>query len=80
MARISFVTDEAAPPEVKEVYETAHADFGILFNTYRVLGHRPEIVDAWHRLLASILGAGDVDPQLKTLAFTAGSEANECNY
>ncbi|WP_162924660.1 hypothetical protein [Rubrobacter indicoceani] len=80
MARISFVSDDAAPPEVRETYRAAQNDFGILFNTYRVLGHRPEILDAWHRLLSSILGSGSVEPQLKMLAFTAGSEANECNY
>lgn len=80
MARITKIGDDAAPPEVREVYEAAQSDFGILFDTYRVLAHRPEILDAWHRLLSSILGSGDVEPKLKMLAFTAGSQANECNY
>ena len=38
-------------------------------HTYRILGHRPEILAAWHQLLVSILGTGGVDPQLKMLAF-----------
>lgn len=80
MARIPFVTDEEAPAEVKEIFDSAQQSFGLVFNTYRVLGHRPEIVQAWHGLLASILGAGDVEPQLKMLAFTAGSEVNDCHY
>lgn len=80
MARIPFVTDEEVPAEVEEVFDSARRSFGVVYNTYRVLGHRPEIVKAWHELLASIMGTGNVDPQLKGLAAAAGSEVNECYY
>lgn len=80
MARVPYVTDDEAPAEVKEVFDSARQNFGLVFNTYRVLGHRPEIVEAWHGLLTSILGTGNADPQLKMLAFTAGSEVNACHY
>lgn len=80
MARVDFVTDEQAPPDVKAVFDSARSGFGLVFNTYRVLGHRPEIVQAWHQLLGSILGTGKVEPQLKMLAFTSGSRVNDCFY
>ena len=80
MARVSYVTDEAAAPEVKAVYERSKNEFGILFNTYRILAHRPEILRAWHDLLGSILGPGTVEPQFKMLAFTTGSQVNGCVY
>ncbi len=80
MARVEYITDENAPPEVKAVFDAAQAGFGLVFNTYRILGHRPEILQAWHQLLVSILGSGGVEPQLKMLAFTTGSQANRCIY
>ena len=80
MARVPFVKDEEVPAEVEEVFDSARRSFGVVYNTYRVLGHRPEIVKAWHELLASIMGTGNVDPQLKGLAAAAGSEVNECHY
>ncbi|MGH7750283.1 MAG: hypothetical protein ACREQ5_36760 [Candidatus Dormibacteria bacterium] len=79
-ARMEYVTDEAAPAEVRSVFDAAQAGFGRVFNTYRVLAHRPEILAAWHQLLVSILGMGNVEPQLKMLAFTTGSQANACVY
>ena len=80
MPRISYVTDEAAAPEAKAVFDQAQAGFGLVFNTYRMLGHRPEILEAWHHLLVSILGGGVVEPRLKMLAATAGSRTNDCFY
>ncbi len=80
MARVSYMTEEAAPSEVKAVYERSKNEFGILFNTYRILAQRPDILRAWHDLLGSILGPGKVEPQFKMLAFTAGSQANACLY
>jgi len=69
MARVEYVADQAAPEEVRSVFDAAQAGFGLVFNSYRILGHRPEILAAWHQLLVSILGTGGVDPQLKMLAF-----------
>lgn len=80
MARVAYVTDEEAAPEAKAVFDAAQAGFGLVFNTYRILAYRPEILQAWHGLLVSILGGGAVDPQLKMLAFTAGSRTNDCFY
>jgi hypothetical protein len=80
MARVECVTDETAPAEVRSVFDAAQSGFGLVFNTYRILGHRPEILAAWHQLLVSILGTGNVEPQLKMLAFTTGSQANACVY
>ena len=80
MARVEYVADQAAPEEVLSVFDAARSGFGLVFNTYRILGHRPEILAAWHQLLVSILGTGAVDPQLKMLAFTTGSQSNACVY
>lgn len=80
MARVAYVTDETAAPEAKAVFDQAQSGFGLVFNTYRILGYRPEILAAWHQLLASILGPGVVEPQLKMLAFTAGARTNDCFY
>ena len=80
MARISYVTDDAAAADAKAVFDQAQAGFGLVFNTYRILGHRPEILGAWHQLLVSILGGGILDPKMKMLAFTAGSRTNDCFY
>ena len=80
MARVEYVVDETAPEAVTRVFDAAQAGFGLVFNTYRILGHRPEILAAWQQLLVSILGTGGVDPQLKMLAFTTGSQSNACVY
>jgi alkylhydroperoxidase family enzyme len=79
MPRIPYVTDEAVSPQVRAVFEASQRDFGILFNTYRILAHRPEVLEAWHHLLGTVLGTGR-HPQLRMLAFTAGSQANSCVY
>lgn len=79
MPRIPYVTDEAASPQVNAVFDASQKDFGLVFNTYRLLANRPEVLEAWHHLLGAVLGTGR-NPQLRMLAFTAGSQANDCVY
>jgi len=80
MARLEYITDDKADPEAKAVFDSAREAFNLVFNTYRILAYRPQILQAWHQLLAAILGPGKVDAQLKMLAFTTGSQVNQCLY
>ncbi|MBB3459688.1 carboxymuconolactone decarboxylase family protein [Rhizobium sp. BK377] len=48
--------DASASEKTASMYASAEASYGYLPNMYRAFGHRPEVMEHWGTLLASIRG------------------------
>ena len=56
---------------------TGVADMSVLF---RVMGHRPVLMQQAAQLLESVMRSGTVEPQLKELVAIRVSQVNACFY
>src|SRR5579859_6972442 len=76
MARISLVTPETAPPEVKEIYEkTLRGKPG---NVQKALAHRPEMLKNFLAFYASV--GRSLERKLYELIYIRVSLINGCRY
>ena len=76
MASISLVSPEAAPAEVKEIYEkTLRGKPG---NVQKALAHRPEMLKNFLSFYASV--GRSLDRKLYELIYIRVSLINECHY
>ena len=76
MARISLVTAESAPPEVREIYEkTLRGKPG---NFHMALAHRAEMLKNFFPFYASV--GRSLDRKLYELIYIRVSLINECHY
>ena len=53
---------------------------GFIPNSYHVMAHRPEILEAFSRLSAAVLGRGTIDRGLKMLVAQMVSRVTGCMY
>jgi uncharacterized peroxidase-related enzyme len=53
---------------------------GFIPTSYRVLAHRPEILEPFRQLAAAVLGNGTVEPGLKSLVALMVSTVTGCRY
>ena len=75
MAFISTPGPEAGDATAA-MYVTAEESYGYLPNMYRVFGHRPEVMEKWGALLASVRGHMSLRRyELVTLAAARNSSA-----
>jgi len=77
---LSLTSDEAASPEVREVFESVRGVFGFIPNWVRMLAPAPHIMKALLDFEVRVAGDGKVPRALKELAMTRTSELNGCNY
>ncbi len=66
----------AAAPVLADMERRA----GFIPNSYYVMAHRPEILEAFTRLTAAVLGRGTVDRGLKFLVAQMVSRVSGCKY
>src|SRR5277367_2316669 len=76
MARISLIAPEAAPPDVKEIYDKALR--GKPGNAQKALAHRPEMLKNFLPFYASV--GRSLDRKLYELIYIRVSLINECHY
>jgi AhpD family alkylhydroperoxidase len=82
MATVTLISDDAAGPEVRAVFDDIRATRGTDFinNFWRALAHDPALLRAtWERLKA-VMGPGEIDPLTKEMIYIAVSTANACEY
>lgn len=78
--RIEPVSDEAAPPEVKRIFE-ALAKVGSLSPFMRMLAHKPGVLRAYNQLSGALWAPDSALPEkLKDLAYLRASIVNGCEY
>jgi uncharacterized peroxidase-related enzyme len=76
MARISLIAPEAAPPEVREIYDTTLR--GKPGNVQKALAHRPEMLKNFLSFYASV--GRSLDRKLYELIYLRVSFINGCRY
>src|ERR1700686_5900414 len=76
MARISLIAPEAAPPEVREIYDTTLR--GKPGNVQKALAHRPEMLKNFLAFYASV--GRSLDRRLYELIYLRVSFINGCHY
>jgi uncharacterized peroxidase-related enzyme len=76
MARISLIAQEAASPEVKEIYDKVFR--GKPGNAQKVLAHRPEMLKNFLAFYASV--GRSLDRKLYELIYIRVSLINGCHY
>jgi uncharacterized peroxidase-related enzyme len=76
MARISLIAPEAAPPEVREIYETMLR--GKPGNVQKALAHRPEMLKSFLGFYATV--GRSLDRKLYELIYLRVSLINQCRY
>jgi uncharacterized peroxidase-related enzyme len=76
MARISLIAPEAAPPEVREIYDSTLR--GKPGNVQKALAHRPEMLKNFLSFYASV--GRSLDRKLYELIYLRVSFINGCRY
>ncbi len=82
MATVPLVSDDAADPDVRAVFEDIRATRGgdFINNFWRALANDPVLLAATWARLKAVMGPGDLDPRVKEMIYVAVSAANGCNY
>jgi alkylhydroperoxidase family enzyme len=76
MARLSYIELDNAPPEVREIYETAFK--GKPGSIFKLLAHRPEVLKTFLPFYGSIGKA--LGRRLYEMVYIRVSMINQCHY
>jgi AhpD family alkylhydroperoxidase len=82
MALVPPVEYDAAPPEVRAVYDDIMATRRVPWvnNFWKVLAHDPpQLARMWSQVKA-VMGPGAIDPLVKEMIYVAVSVTNNCEY
>lgn len=82
MATVPLLSDDAASPEARAVYDDIRAvrQTDYVNNFWRAMANEPATMAAvWERLKA-VMGSGALDPLTKEMIYIAVSVANGCGY
>ena len=76
MARVSYVEPDAAPPEVREIYEKTLR--GKPDNVHKILAHRPETMKNFLPFYGSV--GRSLERRLYEMVYIRVSMINACRY
>ena len=77
MSRLSILPDEQLSEEMRKQAQAADRA-GAGSTVLRVLGHRPEMIDAYFKFYYPLHNNGIVDPSLKELVRLRIASLNQC--
>ena len=82
MATVSLLSDEAASPEARAVFDEIRTVRGTDYvnNVWRALAHDPASLRATWDRLQQVMAPGALDPLVKELLYIAVSVTNGCDY
>lgn len=80
MARITRLTKDQVPDDLREKFEQIGAQRGNVPNMFRVYAHRPEILKSMLAHLNAVTNTGTVSIRTKELVATLVSRINRCEY
>ena len=82
MATLPLLTDEAADPAARAVFDDIRAKRQIEYvnNFWRALAHDPALLQATWDRLQQVMAPGALDPLVKELIYVAVSVTNGCDY
>lgn len=76
MARVSYVEPNAAPPEVREIYEKSLG--GKPGSVFKLVAHRPEMLKHFLAFYGSV--GRSLDRRLYEMVYIRVSMINACHY
>jgi len=80
MAAINPVPRERAAAEVSELFDKLIQGNGFMPNFFGIMAHRPQALNAFVPLYATVINKGTVEPRYKELAYLKTSTINGCQY
>lgn len=80
MARIEGLAEEAAPAQIRTVYERVKAKYGTSLEPVTIAANHPEIFQAYISYEAAFAGASRVDRKLKELAMLKVAAIVGCRF
>lgn len=82
MATLPLLSDEAAGPEARAVFDDIRArrNTDYVNNFWRALAHDPALLKATWERVQEVMGPGELDPLVKELIYVAVSAVNGCSY
>ena len=80
MSRLSKLTKDQVPADVREMYIKVGEQRGNVPNMFRVFAHRPEIMKTMVAHLSAVTNTGTVPVKTKELVATLVSRMNRCIY
>ena len=78
MPHVAPLADAQAPDASKSLFQQIQAQFGMVPNIFRTMGHAPEVLRATLALEQAI--TRDLAPKLRELAYLKTSQLNGCHY
>ncbi len=78
--RISKINSTHAPAELKAIYDRWFQQRGNVPNMFRVMAHRPQLLQTMEAHMRCVLGEGAVSTRLKELIAVRVSQMNQCDY
>lgn len=82
MATVPILTDEAAGPEARAIFDDIRAKRGTDYvnDFWRALANDPALLRATWERLGQVMGPGALDPLVKEMIYIAVSVTNGCSY
>lgn len=80
MSRLTRLTKDQVPPDVREMYTKVGEARGNVPNMFRVYAHRPEILKTMVAHMNAVTNSGTVAVKTKELVATLVSRINHCEY
>jgi len=82
MASVPLLTDEAASPAARAVFDDIRArrQTEYVNNFWRALANDPALLEAIWARLQQVMAPGALDPLVKEMIYVAVSVANGCSY
>ena len=82
MASIEMISEEKATGKVKELYQEIMKSLGTDFvpNMYKVMGHKPDFLEAQWRKTQAVMKAEKLDSLTKEIIAVAVSAISGCDY
>ncbi len=79
MARIEYMTPEAATGKTKDLYTTLEKNLPRVFNVFQAMGNSPAVLNSYVEFSGS-LGQGGQSPQLIEKIALHVAQKNDCQY
>jgi hypothetical protein len=80
MARISGLPDEAAPADVRAVYESTRQKYGVVPTPVTISAHHPDVFRAYTSFEVAFARASRVDGRLTILAAVKAAALIGCPF
>jgi alkylhydroperoxidase family enzyme len=71
---------EQAAESVRPVYEGLEKKTGRMLNMFKVMAHKPNVLEPFLEFYKQVWAPGALDPKIKELAYLRTSLMNGCTY